>query len=131
MTITVLIGLARIPARLPDWLPFRGWQIHKELTRKRGTGYLKYVSRSKHTGIKRGRLAHREVIERLLGRPLAPHEHIHHMDFNKLNCCPCNLLLTTAEFNPSPVRRDPYTGDYLSTAEYQRRYGDTGYRCVA
>ena len=123
MTVTVLIGLARIPARLPDWLPARGWQIHKERTRKRGTGYLVYVSRGTHSGIPRGKRAHRVVMEQLLGRPLEPHEHIHHMDFDKLNCCPCNLLLTTIEFNPSPVRKDPYTGEYLSPAAYQRRYG--------
>lgn len=124
MTLTIPIGRSQIPARLPDWLPARGWQIHKERTRKRGTGYLIYTSRNKSTGIPRGQRAHRVVMERLLGRPLEPWEHVHHQDFNKLNCCGCNLILLPPEFNPSPVRRDPYTGEYLSPDAYRRRYMD-------
>lgn len=40
-------------------------------------------------------LEHREVMERVLGRPLARHEHVHHIDRNPLNNAPENLMLVT------------------------------------
>jgi hypothetical protein len=104
--------------RLPDFLPEKGWQI--DTTRK---GYLRWTSRGTGAGIKRGARAHRVVVERLAGRPLTEEVHVHHMDFDKLNNCPCNLILMPASLNPSSARRDPYTGEFMSAAAYQRRYG--------
>lgn len=46
----------------------------------------------------RGRHEHREVAERLLGRPLARGEIVHHLDGNKRNNDPANLrVMTQAE----------------------------------
>lgn len=105
-------------ACIPDYLPRRGWSIHVK-------GYLYYTSRAISTNIRRGQLAHREVIERLLGRKLKSDEHVHHQDFNKLNDCPCNLTIVPAELNPSFVKLDPYTGKFLSRNQYYKRYPDT------
>jgi hypothetical protein len=62
------------------------------------------------------------VVERVAGRALLPDEIIHHMDFDKLNCCWCNLLLTSNEFNPTLSHRCPYTGRYLSQREWELSY---------
>lgn len=40
-------------------------------------------------------LEHRYVMEKKIGRPLTPKESVHHLDHNKLNNHPDNLLLTT------------------------------------
>lgn len=61
-------------------------------------------------------------MKNLLGRELLPEEKIHHMDFNKLHNCHCNFILMPRQFNPSNVRRDPYTGEFMSAAEWERRY---------
>lgn len=101
-------------AIIPSFLPVRGWEIDR--SRK---GYLRWNSTR---GIKRRARAHRLVIEMLAGRTLAEDEHVHHQDFNKLNNCPCNLILMPACLNPSPSRRDPHTGAFLSVSEFMRRY---------
>jgi hypothetical protein len=51
-------------------------------------GYLRYSS-----GPLRFQYVHRIVVERLLGRKLKRSEEVHHMDFDRLHNCPCNLLL--------------------------------------
>jgi hypothetical protein len=95
------------PSGGPRWQPF----------------YLRWNSRGKSHGIKRRARAHRVVMEQLVGRPLNEDEHVHHQDFNKLNNCPCNLILMPSAMNPSPAKRDPYTGEFISPSAYQRRYG--------
>ena len=115
-TITLRTGeQARLP-ELPG-LPLVGWQIDR--SRK---GYLRFTSRSKRAGVKRGARAHRVVMELLIGRPLLETEQVHHQDFSKLNNCGCNLILLDGSLNPSPSRRDPYTGAFISAGEWERRY---------
>lgn len=111
-----VIKVAGKLARIALWLPSKGWYIHSK-------GYLIYTSNSKTSGIKRGTRAHRAAIEKLLGHPLAEDKHVHHQDFDKLNNCPLNLLYTDSVFNPAFACRDPYTGEYMSPATWQRRYG--------
>lgn len=62
------------------------------------------------------------MIERLLGRKLYSHEHVHHMDWNKLNNCPCNLVVLPMQFNPRSAIQDPYTGQFMSLEQYYKRY---------
>jgi hypothetical protein len=117
-----------VKAAVPDWLPPRGWQIdHK--------GYLQFTSRATRWGIKRGHSAQRSVFhklvwltpgERRIGPLFETNEinwHVHHMDNNKLNNCPCNLLFVPHYFNPSPARRCPFTGRHMSAMEWFRLYG--------
>jgi hypothetical protein len=54
----------------------------------RGSGTKTYVKEN-------GRHQHRVVAERLLGRPLAPGEVVHHIDGNKKNNHSSNLKVTT------------------------------------
>lgn len=130
ISTTAIVPIGRVPngndtrplARIPTFLPLRGWEIEKYRSYKHGFGYLRYKSRATKPGIKRGARCHREVIEHLLGRALTPEEHIHHQDFNKLNNCPCNLILMPKCLNPSGARQDPYTAEFLSRDEYARRY---------
>ncbi len=100
-------------------------------------GYIAYTSRRKDAPIKRNERAHRAVIKYLLkctdertvnaafqgNREMDPTWQVHHMDFDKCNNAPSNLLYTPEYFNPSPARRDPYSGQYLSPLEYEQRYG--------
>lgn len=105
--------------RIPniDGVPLSGWQI--DHSRK---GYVRFTSRAVKPGIKRGARCHRVVMERLVGRPLRDDEQVHHQDFSKLNNCGCNLILLSGELNPSPSRRDPYTGAFMSAGDFERRY---------
>ncbi len=48
---------------------------------------------------------------------------VHHQDWDKLNNCPLNLLVAIGAFNPGGGLRDPYTGQWLDAAAWQRRYG--------
>ena len=119
---TVAIRIGGAIARVPDFLPLKGWAIEKWGS---GTkGYLRYRSRSKTTGIKYGVRIHREVIARLLGRPLLPNEHVHHQNFDKLHNCPCNLLLLDPALNPSCACRHPYTGLFISIELYKKEFAD-------
>lgn len=61
-------------------------------------------------------------MEKLAGRPLMPDEHVHHQDFDKLNCCPLNLILLAREMNPRGPIQDPYTGERMTQAAFNRRY---------
>ena len=116
-TCCVAIRVGTRTARIASCLPRRGWSLHSK-------GYLIYTSRGKAHGIKRGARAHVLAIELLQHARLAPGDRVHHQDFDKLNCCPLNLIKTQGDaLNPSPVKRDPYTGVFLSPADWDRRYG--------
>ena len=108
-------------------LPARGWQVTSGSTRSRGYGYLRYTGKAwrpeTNKGVARGQRAHRVVMERLVGRRLLPDEHVHHQDFDKLNCCPLNLILLAREMNPRGPVQDPYTGERMTQGEFNRRYG--------
>lgn len=95
-------------------LPDKGWSIHTK-------GYVIYTGR-RHKEL-RGKNSSRLAMEILLGRKLSTNEIVHHMDFDKLNNCPCNLLLTTSEFNQHGGIQDPYTRKLISYEDYRRLYG--------
>jgi len=119
MTITV----AGKPAVIHRSLPPRGWSLSTK-------GYVIYTSR-KRNSLKRGKKAHVAAIEDLTGKPFPPGMHVHHMDFDKRNNCPCNLVLMDDALNVSPARRCPYTGHFMSIDLYQERYGARPARWVA
>lgn len=102
-------------ARISTFLPSKGWSVDD-------CGYLVYTSRKRAAGgLKRGERAHRAVVARLTS---VEGLEVHHMDFDKLNCCPGNLLLVPAAFNvrPGVGRRCPWTGRFLSTREWEAIY---------
>lgn len=120
MCVLKMIGGAAV--RYPAALPLRGWSHDRK-------GYLIYTSRRITAPVlRRGTRMHRAVILGLIDAgPLRiafdlDYE-VHHMDFDKGNNCPTNLLFLPACFNPSPSRRDPYTGEFMSPAEFDKRYG--------
>lgn len=113
MTVTV----AGRPARIIDGLPARGWSFNHK-------GYVIYTSRRVHgLLLKRGKKAHIAAIEALTGEPFPIGKHVHHMDFDKANNCPCNLVLMDPAFNPAPVKQCPYTGRMMNIETYNERYG--------
>jgi len=75
-----------------------------------------------HSGPLRGRYVHRVVWEQIAGRLLPDRWHVHHQDFCKTNFDGLNLIACPPEFNPASQLRDPYTGQYLSAAQWERRY---------
>ena len=114
-TVQFRLGVHNVLVKMPSWVPRSGWSLHSK-------GYIIYTSRATRHRIRRGVRLHRYIIEKLLGRPLEEDVHIHHMDNDKGNCCPCNLICLPSCFNPSSATRDPYTGQYLSKEQYLRRY---------
>lgn len=63
-------------------------------------------------------------MEHLLGAPIPASMQVQHLyPFDKLCGHPSGLLLAPPEFNPSPARRCPFTGQFLSPAEWERRFG--------
>lgn len=118
---TVTVRISGELARVPDFLPLKNWYIERWGS---GTkGYIRYGNCAKH-GIKKGRRMHREVIARLLGRPLRSNEHVHHQDFDKLHNCPCNLILLDPALNPSSACRHPYTGQFISPELYKKEFAN-------
>jgi hypothetical protein len=105
------------PDLTPGVLPSRGWSRHAK-------GYLMYTSRKKNPAVKRGQLLHRAIIEAILGAAIPPGLHVTHLwPFNKQTRLPHELMVAPPEFNPSPSRRCPYTGHFLSADQWQRRFG--------
>ncbi len=107
---------------IPDipGIPRLGWSLDFK-------GYPMYTSRKRQdlSFLKRGTYLHRAVLLAIGATPddLAGKD-VHHMDFNKQHACPSNLLLCPPEFNRTVgTKRDPYTGQILSRAQWQRRYG--------
>ncbi|HKS74295.1 MAG TPA: hypothetical protein VJQ82_13925, partial [Terriglobales bacterium] len=95
-------------------IPERGWSRHKK-------GYLIYTSRKKGAAIKRGQYLHRAVVEDI-GIEIPPGMHVQHLyPFDKTTRDPAQLMISPPEFNPSSARRCPYTGQFLSPAEWERR----------
>ena len=77
-------------------------------------------------GPHRKKLLHRLVWEEIAGRKVQEGYQIHHM--NGKGCtCGWNLVELPAMLHPHPIRRDPYTGEFLSKDEYRRRYQDDYY----
>ena len=109
------IMVAGKPVDILSTLPVRGWSMHNK-------GYVIYTSRKKGS-LPRGKSAHVAAMEALIGGPIPAGMVPHHQDFNKLNNCPCNLVLMDAAFNVSPARQCPYTGQYMSIDLYAERYG--------
>lgn len=117
MSCCILITVAGRPARIASFLPVRGWSLHNK-------GYLIYTSRSKSSGIRRGARAHVLAVEHGLEERIDHGSNVHHQDFDKLNCCPTNLVYCVqAVFNGHcGWYRDPYTGVWLTPDDYIRRY---------
>ena len=65
---------------------------------------------------------HRAVFEMIAGRKVRNGFHIHHMN-GKLCSCGFNLLEIEAPLHPARMIRDPYTGEFMKPAQYERRYG--------
>lgn len=92
--------------RLGNWVP------------NKPKGYPRLTS-----GPHRGKYLHRAVFEDVAGRPIKEGYVIHHMN-GKACACPHELLECPPEFNTANVLRDPYTGAFMSAAEWERRYGN-------
>lgn len=80
-------------------------------------GYPRIVS-----GPLRGLYLHRAVWERTAGRKVPEGFHVHHMN-GKMDWAPGSLIALEAclHYGPEP-RRDPYTGEFLSRTEFEKRY---------
>lgn len=78
-------------------------------------GYPRFYS-----GPHRGRYVHRIVWEVVAQRSLPTGYVVHHQSGKCF--CPSNLIAMPACFNVSGAQRDPYTGEFLSHADFQRRY---------
>jgi hypothetical protein len=117
----VYVGPARLPVVMPsgpgwEWLPSTGWSFNPK-------GYPIYTSRSTRSGIPRGAKLHRLVVMHLHGDELGPEIHVHHMDFDKRNACPGNLLVVPRELNTLNVENHPYTGRLITREEFNRITG--------
>lgn len=80
-------------------------------------GYYKI----KRRGPYRDKYLHRAVFELVAGRPVKPGYHVHHQNFDKLCCCPWNLIEMPAEFNPrSEPIRNPNTGRFITAEQLDK-----------
>lgn len=125
----VSIGRDGLTMVCPSWMAAVGWRIHTK-------GYAYYTSSKRRTAenrlvcYKRGTFAQRVVTDAMIvsncrwfvSTHIPIEYQAHHMDNDKLNNCPLNLLILSPLFNPSGAIRDPYTGRYLTKDEYLRRY---------
>lgn len=75
-----------------------------------------------NSGTHRGKYLHRVVWETVAGKALAKGFCVAHQDHQKLHCCPQNLIACPLDFNPSPARRCPWTGKFLTAEEAKRIY---------
>lgn len=112
------ISVAGLTVTCPAWLPSRGWSLHTK-------GYVIYTSRKKQSLIKRGDYMHRVVMRALAGGNLPTEVQVHHQTHNKGDNAPRHLCAMPQALNPAPNSRFrcPWTGQFLSAAEYQRRMG--------
>lgn len=75
----------------------------------------------------RNKFLHRLVWEKVAGERLPEGWQVHHQDHNKMHCCPHNLVASPPELHQSEgAIRCPYTGQFLTRAQYIKRYG-SGY----
>lgn len=124
-----------IPVTMSLDVPARGWRINNK-------GYVCYNSSSKSSGVRRFEFLHRHTMYRLLWqtpweRRVGPAFHprygihgellgsstnwvVHHMDGDKANNAPSNLIWMPHYFNPTGARRHPYTGAFMSAEAYRR-----------
>lgn len=90
------------------------------------TPYGRYCTNAKgyprlKTGPFKDKYVHRVVFEQVAGRAVREGFHIHHMDHDKLNFCPCNLLEVQAELHPAREHpRCPWTGRFLTRRELDK-----------
>lgn len=94
------LGKYKIPVRTKnDQMKIRSAELHKVGTRKiTSSGYVAvYMPDHPRAGIKRTVYEHTLVMERILGRYLEKGEVVHHIDLNKSNNSPDNLMLLTNE----------------------------------
>ena len=89
--------------------PLGNWHVNDK-------GYPRFRS-----GPHRGRYVHRVVWEQVSRIPIPEGFHVAHQDFDKLNFQPENLVACPPEFNPAVQIRCPWTGRFLSRAEYEHR----------
>lgn len=100
----------RPPSRQKQGRPFCSRQCHMallnaELNPTRMTDDVRAKLRDSHLGTGEGktytktygRHTHRIVAEQMLGRPLAPGEVVHHIDQNKRNNSPENLMIFASQ----------------------------------
>lgn len=77
-----------------------------------------------NSGSYRNEYLHRVVFEQIAGRPIREGFDIHHMN-GKQCWCPHQLIEIQKELHPAPQPlRCPYTGEYMTVENYQRRYGN-------
>jgi hypothetical protein len=110
------VGPHKTPCVIADGLPTTGWSLHSK-------GYVIYTSR-KIGGLRRGISAHRAAIELLTGERLATEKHVHHQRTKRDNA-PGDLIVLPEAMNPGNGLRCPFTGQFMSAAQWERRFGIT------
>lgn len=74
---------------------------------------------------------HRLVMERVLGRPLAPNENVHHLDGDRLNNDPSNLELWVKTQPCGQRPKDRVKAAISLLKQYPELLGDEGFRLLA